>query len=151
MLHDIEKIIQEGCKILAGQEKPQYADVCQQLESRYDVDIPYHTLHNQSLGNSVSFSKVSVWKQLLSPEAERVLVDWIIFLSDTAHPLNKQSIQKRAEALCSKKPSVNWIYWFLKHWPKIQLGQPSGLDPKRGQAFNHPVVGHHFDLLLVIV
>ena len=151
MLHDIEEIIQEGCKILAGQEKPRYADVHQQLESCYNMDIPYHTLRNRSLGNSVSFSKASVRKQLLSPEAERVLVDWVIFLSDTAHPLNKQSIQKRAEALCGKKPSVNWIYWFLKHWPEIQLGRPSGLDPKRGQAFNRPVVGRHFDLLLEIV
>ncbi|KAF8222360.1 hypothetical protein L208DRAFT_1106343, partial [Tricholoma matsutake] len=55
-----------------------------------------------------------VSQQLLSPEAEKVLVDWITFLSDTGHPLSKQTIQKKAEALCGKKPSKTWNVYFLR-------------------------------------
>lgn len=148
---NIKDIIQEGCRILAGQETPQYASVCQKLKSRHNVAVPYHTLRNWFLEKSVSFHKAHIRQQLLSPEAEKVLVDWIIFLSDITHPLNRRTIQTWAEALCGHKPDVNWIYAFLKHWPEIQLGRPSGLNPKCGQAFNRPVVGHHFDLLFEIV
>lgn len=149
--HDIEDILQEGCRILAGQEQPQYTVVCRMLEAHHGVAVPYYTLRNRFLGKTVPHSKAHVQQQLLSPETENVLVDWIVFLSDTAHPLNKRTIRKKAEALCGSKPSVGWIYWFLNCWPKIQLGRPSGLDPKRGQAFNRPVVGRHFNLLLQIV
>ena len=126
-------------------------DVCQQLKTHHGCVIPYHTLRNCYLGNSLPPKKAHVQQQLLSPETEKVLINWIVFLSDMAHPLNKQTIQKKAEALCGKKPSQSWIRWFLRHWPEIQLGKPSGLDPKCAQAFNHPVVGRHFDLLLDII
>ena len=96
-------------------------------------------------------SRAHVQQQLLSPEAEKVLVDWTVFLSDTAHPLNKRTIQRKAEVLCGRKPSIGWIYSFLRRWPEIKLGRPSSLDPKCGQAFNCPVVRHHFDLLLQMV
>ena len=149
--HNIEDLIQEGCRILASQKKPQYTAVCQELQKCYGRVIPYGTLHNQFLGISLPHRKAHVQQQLLSPEAEKVLVDWIVYLSETAHPFNKWTIHKKAEALCGKKPSHSWIRWFLKHWPKIQLGKPSNLDPKHAQAFNHPVVGKHFDLLLEII
>lgn len=149
--HDVEDIIQEGCRLLASQEQPKYTDVCKELNARHGVVVSYHTLRNRFLGRTVPYRKAHVQQQLLSPEAEKVLVDWTVFLSDTAHPLNKRTIRKKAQALCGKKPSAGWIYWFLRRWPEIQLGRPSGLDPKRGQAFNRPVVGRHFDLLLEIV
>jgi hypothetical protein len=38
-----------------------------------------------------------------------VLVNWIIFLSDTSHPLSKWIIQKKAKAPYKKKPSKTWI------------------------------------------
>jgi hypothetical protein len=148
---DIEDIIQEGCKILAGQERPRYMDVCQTLEARHSVVVSYHTLRNRFLGKSLPPRKAHTQQQILSPEAEKVLVDWIIFLSDTAHPLDKLTVRKKVMALCGTKPSASWVYWFLWRWPDIQLGRPSSLDPKRGQAFNRPVVGRHFDLLLQIV
>src|SRR5882762_2469836 len=149
--HNIEDLIQEGCKILASQEKPCYIQVCQELKAHYGCVIPYFTLWNWYLGKSLPPKKAHVQQQLLSPEAEKVLVDWIIYLSDTAHPLSKRTIQKKAEVLCGKKPSQSWIRWFLRRWPGIQLGKPSGLDPKRAQAFNRPVAKRHFDLLLEII
>lgn len=147
-----EDIIQEGCNILAGQEpQPQYTKVCRQLEACHGVAVSYHTLHNRYQKKCVPHSRAHFQQQLLSPEAEKVLVDWIVFLSDTAHPLSKRTIRKKAEVLCGRKPGFRWIYSFLSRWPEIKLGRPSGLDPKRGQAFNRPVVGRHFNLLLQMV
>ncbi|EJF55491.1 DDE-domain-containing protein, partial [Dichomitus squalens LYAD-421 SS1] len=37
-----------------------------------------------------------------------------------------------------------WVYRFLQRHPGLKLGRPSGLDPKRAQAFNRPVVKDHF-------
>ena len=90
-------------------------------------------------------------QQLLSLEKEKVLVDWINHLSSTGHPLSKWTIRKKAEDLCGKKPSRNWIPLCL-HWhATVKLGKPSALDPKCGQAFNPTVVSHHFDLLEKVI
>jgi hypothetical protein len=58
--------------------------------------------------------------------AQRILVDWIHFYSDTSHPLSRRTIHKKG-----KRPSAGWIRHFLARWPEIKLGKPSGLDPKR--------------------
>ena len=52
-LHDNEDIIQEGCRILASQQKPQYMDVCQWLKEHHGIDISYCTLCNRFLGKTV--------------------------------------------------------------------------------------------------
>lgn len=44
-------------------------------------------------------------------------------------------------------PSKDWMDDFLKRHPEVVLGRPSGLDPKRAQAFNLTTVQHYFDLL----
>ena len=88
---------------------------------------------------------------MLSPIQEDVLVKWVILLSDTGHCISKQMLQKKAKILCSQKPGKNWIYAFLSRHPEIVLGKPSGLDPKRAQAFNKPTVKRHFKLLEAII
>jgi hypothetical protein len=90
-------------------------------------------------------------KQLLPPEVEKVIVSWIIFYSDTSHPLSKWSIQQKAEVLCGTKPSESWICSFLLQHPEIKLGRPSGLDPKCAQAFNKSTVHKHLDRLLQLI
>lgn len=114
---------------------------------RYGVVIPYHTLRNRFLGFTRPYRQAYGSQQLLAPEAERVLVDWIHFYSDTSHPLSRRTIRKKAQCICGKKPSKGWIRSFLLRWPEIKLGKPSGLDPKRAQAFNRPVVGRYFKQL----
>ena len=89
---------------------------------------------NHFQGKHVPPQQAHAGQQLLSLEAESVLVDWIAFLSDTGHPLSKWAIWKKAEALCGKKPSQSWIRYFLRHHLEIKLGKPSGLDPKHAQA-----------------
>ncbi|CAK5274984.1 unnamed protein product, partial [Mycena citricolor] len=91
--------------------------------------------------------------QFLSPAKERVLATWIEYLGCIGVPLSKRAIRLRAAQLRSdrKKPSRNWIPLFLARHPEIKLATAHGLDPKRAQAFNKPVVGRYFDKLEELV
>ncbi|OSD08324.1 DDE-domain-containing protein [Trametes coccinea BRFM310] len=46
-----------------------------------------------------------------------------------------------------RAPSRKWLARFLARHEVLKLGKPSGLDPKRAQAFNEATVERHFDLL----
>ena len=148
---DIENLIQEACTQLRTRAKPNISVVIREIKARTGVTLPYHTVRNRFQGKHVPPKQAHINQQLLSPDAEKVLVDWIIFLSDTGHPLSKRTIRTKAQALCGKKPSQTWIFFFLRRHPEIKLGKPSGLDPKRAQAFNKPTVRKHFDLLQEII
>ncbi len=148
---EVEKLIQEACMLLHAAPKPNYAKVIRDIQKQTGVILPYHTVRNRFLGKHVPPQEAHTSQQLLAPEAEKALIAWITFLSDTGHPLNKRTIRKKAEALCGKKPSQSWIHYFLRRHPEITLRKPSGLDPKRAQAFNRPVVGRHFDLLIQVI
>ncbi len=83
---------------------------------------------------------------------EQVLVDWSIHLSNTAHPITKCGLRKKAQALCGTKPSlVGWVKLFLSRNLQVTLGKPSGLDPSRAWAFSKPVAQHHIKLLDEII
>ena len=143
----VYQLIQEACNTLRAQENPNITQVLRDIKDRTGEDLPYDTVRRRFLGKSLPPREAHASQQLLSPEAERVLVNWIVFLSDTSHPLNKQTLRKKAEALCGKKPSESWIRGFLGRNPEIRLGRPSGLDPKRAQAFNKPTIRKHFHRL----
>jgi hypothetical protein len=147
----IEEIIWEGCQILGLQAKPNYADVARQLSEKYSIAVPYFRLRNCFLGKTKSRRASHETQQLLGSEQEKVLVDWIEYLSSTSHPLSKCTIRKKAQDISGTKPSQNWIPLFLQRNPSIKLGKPSGLDPKQAQAFNCTMVGHHFDLLKEVI
>lgn len=151
--HDskLEEIIQEGCRILSAQDNPKYTKVACQLSEHHSIPIPAQTLCNCFLGKTKNPRDAHQNEQLLSPDQEKVLVDWIQYLSSTGHPLSKRTIRKKAYDIRGKKPSRNWIPLFLCRHPEIKLGKPSGLDLKQAQAFNHQVVWHHFDLLKKVI
>jgi hypothetical protein len=121
---DTEKLIQEACTQLRAEAKPNISDVIRKIEARTGVALPYHTVRNRLQRKHAHASS----QQLLSPEAEKVLVDWITFLSDTNHPVSEWTISQKAEVLCGKTPSKTWIVSFLRRHPEVKLGKPSGLD-----------------------
>lgn len=90
-------------------------------------------------------------QQCLSQIQENVLVDWIVLLSDTGHSVSKIVAEQMAQLICGKRPGKGWVERFLKRHPELKLGKPSGLDPKRAQAFNKPTVKRHFELLEAII
>ena len=86
------QLIQEACDTLKAQTKPNITQVLHDIKNCTGEDLPYDTVCRQFLGKSLPPSEAHASQQLLSPETERVLVDWVIFLSDTSHPLDKRSI-----------------------------------------------------------
>jgi hypothetical protein len=63
------------------------------------------------------------------------------------HAISKHTIAPKVFDLCGKHPSKGWVSRFLGRHHDLVLGRPSGLDPKRAQAFNFTTCDHHFKLL----
>ncbi|KIK82445.1 hypothetical protein PAXRUDRAFT_153759 [Paxillus rubicundulus Ve08.2h10] len=136
---------QDVCAILLAFNSP---NICAAAKEH---DVSYHTLRWRFLGLTQPYNKAHAAQQILSPESESVLVDWIKHLSAIGHPLSKQTIQIKVAVLCGSKPGSKWIRGFLVCHPDITLGKPSALDLQHCQSFNHTVVKHHFELLKKVI
>lgn len=143
----LEQLYTDACRCLRFSEsKPPYAEVIEAIRRETTVKLDYFTLRRRFIGirpRNIAHET----QQLLTIEQEKVLCQWAIYYSHIGCPLDKPGIRRKASALCGKMPSEGWIFSFLKRHPELTLGRPSGLDPKRGQAFNKPVVSHHCKLL----
>ena len=149
--HKREQIIQEGVDIFRKQAKPNLSAVKQILDTKYKTSVCLGTIRNCASGAHRDARKGYEEQQLLSPVQENILLEWIILLSDTGHCINKRTLRMKAKKVCGRKPGQTWIRSFLSRHPDIMLGKPSGLDPKRAQAFNKPTIKRHFKLLKAIV
>lgn len=109
--------------------------------------IPVQTLRDRSTGRTRPHRQAHGSQQKLLPESEEVLVGWLQLWADTARPTSISRVQRIARNLAGEKVGKNWIYRFLERHPELKLGKPSGLDPKRAQAFNESVVRIHFEQL----
>jgi hypothetical protein len=110
-------------------------------------NIPKSTLRRRYQGISTARKQAHEKDRHLNQAQEDVLCEWIAHLAATAHPISKRTIRPKVQALCGKRPSNSWIRRFLKRHPDLCLGRPSGLDPKRAQAFNPATVKDYFNLL----
>jgi hypothetical protein len=151
--HDpkVKEIILEGISILQSHSKPNVAKVAQELTATHGIVCPYSTLYRRFNGNTVAASDAHIHQQLLTPGAETVLVDSLIFLGETGHGINKLGLCARVKQTCGKKPSDTWVDNFLHRHPEVVLRKTSGLDPKRAQAFNRNVVDDYFTKLTNLV
>ncbi|CAK5277525.1 unnamed protein product [Mycena citricolor] len=115
--------------------------------------VPGTTLSDRWKNRHKSMAEAAAERQFLSPSKERVLLQWATYLGSIGVPLSKKAIRKRAAVIRrdGKKPSRNWVGKFLKRNPDLILSTASGLDPKRAQAFNQPVVNRYFDELTALV
>ena len=86
---EVHQLIQEACNTLRAQKKLNITQVLHDIKTCTGEDLPYHTVRCHFLGESLHPCEAHASQQLLSPEAEKVLVDWVVFLSDTSHPLDK--------------------------------------------------------------
>ncbi|KAI6109288.1 hypothetical protein EDD16DRAFT_1441585, partial [Pisolithus croceorrhizus] len=80
---ELEKKIQDVCSILSSSDSPNFHAAAK------EHNVPYHTLWCQFLGLNQPSNKAHASQQLLSPESELALVDWIKHLSAMGHPLSK--------------------------------------------------------------
>jgi hypothetical protein len=109
--------------------------------------IPLQTLRDRKNGRTKPYRRAHGGQQRLTPEGEAVLVAWLQLWADTARPVSISRIQRIARDLAGGKVGKNWVYRFLERHPELKLGKPSGLDPKRAQAFNETTVTSHFEQL----
>jgi hypothetical protein len=73
---EVAKYLQEAVQLLKLMEKPNITVVRKDINECYGVGIPYHTtLRNHFLGITRPYREAYHSQQLLSPEAECVLVD----------------------------------------------------------------------------
>lgn len=106
--------------------------------------VPHCTLRNRWLGLHGPANHSQESRQYLTEAEECTLCDWIEHRSETGRPLSKKSLLQKVEKVAGKKPSSKWYRRFLKCHPELQLGKPSGLDPKRAQCFNRATINEHF-------
>ncbi len=112
-------------------------------------EVSYPTLRRRFQGITQPRNLAHEKQQILSHAQERALVDWLAHLSKIGRPLNKRTVRKKVKRISqrSRTPSRKWLNRFLARHKELKLGKPSGLDPKRAQAFNEPTVERHFELL----
>lgn len=94
------------------------------------LNINKSTLHYR-LHGAVPNHSAHAAQQLLSPEQERVLVDWAKYSAMLALPLGRRTLYPKAFALTGKVPGKNWYTRLIKRHPEIKSRKPTYLDPKR--------------------
>ena len=147
----IEAAIQAACKDLDAELKANPGCKPNIAAAARCHSVIYTTLHNRFHGHTKPSKEAHAHQQCISPEEETVLIEWLKHLGSTGHPVCKRTIKQRVESMGKKKPGRNWVYRFLGRHPEIVLSKPSGLDPKRAQAFNRPSVQKYFDKLKEII
>jgi hypothetical protein len=147
----VKEIILEGVSILNSQNKPNVRRVAIELSEKHGIVCPYDTLNRRFNDRTQAASNAHTHQQLLTPAAEKVLEDWLVFLGETGHGVDKRGLRARVKQMCGKRPSEWWIKLFLRRHPDVVLRKTSGLDPKRAQAFNRNVVDDYFTQLINLV
>ena len=147
----VKKIILEGVSILQSQKKPNVRKVAIELTAKHHIICPYDTLNRRFNGRTQAAADAHTHQQLLTPTAEKVLEDWLVFLGETGHGVDKCGLRACVKQMCRIRPSNWWIKLFLLRHPDMVLRKTSGLDPKRAQAFNRNVVDEYFTKLIGVV
>jgi hypothetical protein len=141
----IQEAVEEmGAMLLEG-KKPNI------MKMSKEKNIPYFRLYRRYNGLSKGASMGQEQRKLLPTEVEEVLVQWCIFLALIGIAQDRRMILRKAFQLCGIAPGPKWYTLFKKRHPEIVFRKPSGLDPKRAQCFNFPVVNAHFNNLRTIL
>ncbi|KAJ2987774.1 hypothetical protein NUW54_g9326 [Trametes sanguinea] len=116
-------------------------------------NVPRSTLYARHKGLHSSRRGSHHEQQLLTPEEEEALCDWLDHISAEGLPADKDTVCEMVQAITgqSARPNRKWVYRFLARHPQIRLGRPSGLAPERAQAFNRTNVADHFAKLKELI
>lgn len=86
-------------------------------------------------------------QMLVSIAAKEALTAWCIHLSLIGKPLTRTTVGSSIYEISGKQPSLSYIDRYISKNEHLVMRKPTGIDPKRAQAFNWPSVEHHFQLL----
>ena len=105
-------------------------------------------LTDRAKGRHRNFAEACSKMQLLTPEQERTLIDWVKHRGEMGLPLSRKDLEAEAEAISGKAVGINWHRKFLgRHRTEICAAKSMKLDPKRASNFNMTVINDYFDKL----
>ncbi|CDO76906.1 hypothetical protein BN946_scf184594.g13 [Trametes cinnabarina] len=115
--------------------------------------IPESTLWERHKQQHSSLCASHAAQQLLTPEEEEAVCDWIEHLSHEGMPVDQHMLLNMASAITgdSQLPNKKWVRRFLTRHPQIRLGKPYGLAPERARAFNRSNVADYFKRLKAVI
>jgi hypothetical protein len=118
----------------------------QEIADRYGVNRS--TLSRRYRGVQRSMNEYAVSKQLLSPNQEEELVNYIIGLTERGLPPTKEMIQSFARTVVKKEVGEGWILRFVERNKDALISKwTTGMDRNRHQADSEHNYSLYFDLL----
>ena len=115
-------------------------------------DVSKSTLHARIQGRQPRFTSDQT-KQLLTPEEEDALTNWVLQLYAWGWPAKIAQLRQMAIELLRARGNhtvlgVNWQQYFLHRHPDLQAKYSRTLDQERLFAENEEIFQHWFDLFL---
>jgi hypothetical protein len=92
--------------------------------------------------------EAQVIRQLIPPEQEQVLVNWILFWSSKGMPLNTHALHAKAAVLAGQDVGQNWVNRFKVRHPILKTEWSSKVDYKRAKALNPAIVRDFYQKLI---
>ena len=86
-------------------------------------------------------------QQLLTPDQENSLVNWIKSYGEMGMPLSSEDLRTHTSAIAQQEVGKNWYRKLRQHHPELQAAKPAKLDPKRAKHFNETIINDYFDKL----
>jgi hypothetical protein len=103
----LEALYTAACKDLARiQPRPSYASMVKQ----YGHQIGEQTLRCRFLELTKSARNAHANDQLLTPEQEKVLVDWLIQQGLQGRPASQAAVRAQVNTLIGQRPSRGWCH-----------------------------------------
>lgn len=112
------------------------------------LQLAASTLNDRGKGRHASRREASAKRQLLTPDQEQTLVDWVKHQGSMGLPFSKKELEAWASKLAGRQVGVSWYKNFMKrHRDDISAAKGVWLDPKRASNFNKTVINDYFDRL----
>lgn len=105
------------------------------------------TLTDHGTGHHESQMVASAKRQLLTPEQEQSLVEWIKHQASMGLLLDRKELDAQASILAGRQVGPSWNKRFMKHHPDLLAVKGAQLDPKHAKNFHETVINHYFDML----
>ena len=112
------------------------------------LQLAASTLNDQGKGHHASRHEASAERQLLTPNQEQTLVDWVKHQGSMGLPFLKKELEAWASKLAGRQVGVSWYKNFMKrHRDDISAAKGVQLNPKCTSNFNKTVINGYFDRL----
>lgn len=142
-------------KAIIAYQRQQYTSIRKCADA---FGVPYSTLRDRLNGGRVSKMLAHAEQQLLLPQQERGIVNWIIKLDGKGFPPRVDMVVTMAKQILQRQnPSKlheigqHWISRFLNRHPQLVSKFSTQVNKQRVQAFEPEVIRRCFDRLQPVI